>query len=70
MTLPGLRRSSESLARLKLVAFYLPSAETGFLKNQIQQLNNEKFKNNQHVAVLAERVRSSELEIGMRQYMG
>lgn len=56
--------------RSKLVAFLLPSAETGFLKNQIQQLNNEKFKNNQNVAVLAERVRSSELELGMRQYMG
>ena len=40
------------------------------MKQQIQQLNNEKFKNNQNTAVLAERVRASELEVGMTQYMG
>jgi hypothetical protein len=42
------------------------AAESNFLKQQIQQLNAEKFKINQNVAVLEERVRETELEVGMK----
>jgi hypothetical protein len=33
-------------------------------------LNNDKFKINQNVAVLEERLREGELEVGMKHYMG
>ena len=39
------------------------------MKQQIQQLNNDKFKINQNVAVLDERIREGELEVGMKGYM-
>lgn len=65
-----LEKEFRKLSEIEAGSPLTQSAETGFLKNQIQQLNNEKFKNNQNVAVLAERVRSSELEIGMKHYMG
>ena len=44
-------------------------SESGFLKMQVQQLNQEKFKINQNVAVLDERVRETEHDVGFKFYL-
>ncbi len=38
------------------------------MKMQIQQLNQEKFKINQNVAILDERVRETEHDVGFKFY--
>ena len=47
----------------------IEQSESSFLKMQIQQLNQEKFKINQNVAILDERIRETEHDVGFKFYL-